>query len=41
MNEEKCAAHRNIFLLANPAFSVALNIYLDIQKRNIQPLIYN
>ena len=29
------AAHRNIFIMANPAFSVALNIYLDIQKLKI------
>jgi hypothetical protein len=29
------AAHRNIFIMANPAFSVALNIYLDIQKLKV------
>ena len=29
------AAHRNIFIMANPAFSGALNIYLDIQKLKV------
>jgi hypothetical protein len=29
------AAHRNITMMAKSAFLLALNIYLDIQKRNI------